>query len=142
MVNLNFFRIMVNYLVVWAFSRSCRCRTPIRNNNSSNIIITIMIIFLPLSVRIHTIIKNGYFPHEHAWGPNIFIHYHVRQPSPFSFISYHFHHSFSCINRGCASNRYILSYIIHIMHRVISYISHIINISCNIIYYITKCVTA
>ena len=119
------------FIVRRAFSWSYCFRTPVRNSDRQSIIMNIMIVFLPRSVRVHTIIKEGYFPdawtHNDAWGPNIFNHCHVRQHLSFSFISCYFHPSFPCINWGCAPYRHILSYIIPIMHRVAS--CHIIHIS-------------
>ena len=68
---------------------SC-CWTPVRYSDCRNIMINIMIIFLPHNVHIHTIIKRGVFPdawtHNDAWSPNVFL---SSNTTSFRFPSYH-----------------------------------------------------
>ena len=97
------------FLVGWAFSGSCRYRTPVTNSNCHDrIMINIMIVLLPRSVHVRTIVKDKRYPqmHEHMimqWGPNIF---------PISLLT---------------NTTSLASYLYHIIFHIISHnVSHII----------------
>ena len=94
----------------------------------------IMIVSLPRSVCIHTIVKEGVssdaWTHNDTWCPNVFpfiILYNNLSSVFFYIIS--FYHNFSCVYRGCALCQFNTLFVNHI----ISYISsgktyHIINL--------------
>ena len=109
---------------------SC-CRTPDKNSDCCNIMLNIMIVFLPHNVRVHTIAKVGYSSmqeHNDAWGRNIFIHYHVKQPLSLFLRIISF---YNIVFKACIGVEYR---IFHIIHGFMSYHAH--NISFNISYHI------
>ena len=133
------------FFVRRAFSRSCWCWTSIRNSDCRSIIINIMIISLPHSVHVRTIVKEkGVSPitwtHYDTWGPNIFS-FIIMYNNPRNIFLYiiSFYHNFSCVYIGLD----IMS-----IHRIqchsyyISFMSSIcpiINMSCLLTYHIISC---